>query len=184
MMTVWILNHNLTDFNYLSLSDQRSGSYPRHDGTPEHETWKPQEVWYHPADFKQEKGIPNFPSWSSSTTVCDAKAKHIIRNLIEKYVEFLPLASPTITDTDYDVINPLRILDCLDYEQSEFARYEWNGKISDIIKYEFYPDCIGEIPIFILPIFKRTKLFVTDAFKQLVEDYNLTGLEFRKVWEG
>ena len=184
MMTIWLLNHNLTDFNYLSLHDQRSGTYPRHDGAPELETWNPQEVWYHPADFKREKGIPNFPSWSSSTPVWDAKSQHLMRNLIDESVEFLPLVSPSITDTAYEVINPLRILDCLDYEQSEFAHYEWNKKISDIIKYEFHPRRIGETPIFILPKFKRTKRFVTGEFKQLVEDNNLTGLGFKKVWEG
>lgn len=189
MTTVWLLRKDTTHFNSLSLKARSKGVFPRLDGTPELETWNPQEVWYHPLDFNENKGIASFPSWGT-VNVCDAKAKQIISGLVDDHVEFLPLifhkgAHPESSATtgacdEYYAINPVTILDCLDHERSEFSSF---GPLKKIGKYVFKPDCIREIPIFILPISKRTKLFVTDAFKQLIEDYNLTGLEFKKVWE-
>lgn len=190
MTAVWLLDHNTIDFNDLSYRDERYGNFPRRDGTPEFETWEPQHLWYHPLDFQEDKGIANFPSWGG-VTICDAKAKAIMQELIDDCVEFLPLifhkgthpgayVTTTTSYGEYYVINPVKILDCLDHQRSEFSYF---GPLRKIDKYVFKPDCIGETPIFILPISKRTKLFVTDAFKQLVEDNNLTGLEFIKVWE-
>ena len=189
MTAVWRLDHNTEDFNAISVDDfntiitlhdgRRHRTFPRRDGTPELATWEPRHVWYHPLNFSKDKGAANFPSWSG-TTVCDAEAKQVIHDLIDDYVEFLPLLSPTIPDTEYHVINILTTLDCLDSEKTEFGYF---GSFKTIEKYVFKSHCIGETPIFKLPI-SRVKLFVTDAFKQLVEDNNLTGLKFRKVWEG
>lgn len=190
MTTVWLLRKDTTHFNSLSLKASGTGVFPRLDGTPELETWKPQEVWYHPLDFQENKGIASFPSWGT-VNVCDAKAKQIISELVDEHVEFLPLifhkgAHPESFATasscdEYYVISPVKILDCLDHEQSEFSSF---GPLKKIDKYVFKSNCIRGVPIFILPISKRTKLFVTDTFKQLVEDNKLTGLEFIKVWEG
>ena len=51
-----------------------------------------------------------------------------------------------------------------------------------IKRHKFKPDCVGDVPIFKLPGNPGTRPYVNDKFKQLIEDYNLTGLEFRKVW--
>ena len=182
MTTAWRLDHNTDSFNRLSVRDERYDFFPRYDGTPEFETWEPQYVWYHPLDFSEDKGIANFPSWGT-VLVCDEKAKDIIFDLVKNCVEFLPLASHTITDTIYYAINTM-IVDCLDYDRSEMTHSKFSKHISIIVKYEFNPDCITGIPIFKLPMFKRNMPFVTDEFKQLIEINNLTGLEFRKVWEG
>ena len=189
MTAVWLLRKDYNHFNSLSLKLGTKGVFPRADGTAELGTWKPQEVWYDPLKFQEEKGIANFPSWGS-ITVCDVKAKESISELVDDHVEFLPLVfhkvvHPTSYTTtasygEFYAVNPLKILDCLDHQRSKFSFF---GPLKKIDKYVFKPDCIGGVPTFILPISKRTKLFVTDAFKQLVEDNNLTGLEFRKVWE-
>ncbi len=189
MIKVWTLRHNVTDFNYLAARGKDLGTPPPVDrlplGTPQLKTWGERYIWYDPTEFRKNKGTANFPT-CSGTTVCDAEAKEIIRELIEDHVEFLPLAYyenfvDKAIDSKYFAINVLQILDCLDYERSEFSYY---GPLKKIIRYEFKSDCIRGIPIFKLPILNRVTTYVTDEFKQLVEDNNLTGLEFRKVWEG
>lgn len=184
MTTVWILDDNVTDFNYLVSRDQTSPPPRLGEGRSQLETWEQPEVWYHPLDFRKDLGMANFPSWSAVTVVCDLEAKQIISDLLENHVEFLPLASPTVTNTEYFAINVLQILDCLDYEGCEFTRFKSTGGIRSVRKFEFKRDRIGGIPIFKLPILRSISTYVNDEFKQLVEDNNLTGLEFRKVWEG
>ncbi|MCY4021360.1 MAG: hypothetical protein OXG39_18275 [Chloroflexi bacterium] len=183
MTIVWRLRSNVTDFNYLAPRPASIGTVPRRDGTSLIATWEPKEVWYHPLDFKKNKGIANFPMWSS-VIVCDAAAKDIIYELTKDCVEFLPLSSPTIPETEYFALNCVKVLDCLDMERSEFTRFEKTGGIRSIRRYEFKANCIDGIPVFKLPILNSARTFVTNEFKQLVEDNNLTGLEFQKVWEG
>ena len=183
MTTVWRLRRNVTDFNFLVSRPESIGTLPRRDGTSLIATWKPMEVWYHPLYFKKSKGIANFPTWSADT-VCDAAAKDIIYELVKDCVEFLALSSPRIPETEYFALNCVKVLDCLDMERSEFTRFEKTGGIRGIRKYEFKANCVDGVPVFKLPIRNRVRTFVTNEFKQLVEDNNLTGLEFQKVWEG
>ncbi|MCY4073054.1 MAG: hypothetical protein OXG60_17305 [Chloroflexi bacterium] len=198
MTTVWILSNNTADFNTLSVRDERYGTFPRLDGAPELSTWVPQQVWYDPLVFRQGRALANLPAWSVHT-VGDTLAKAVIQELIGDHVEFLPLdfqapvgdgslyspeALRSLSEKQYYVINVLTTLDCLDFDQSEFTYFESTGGIRSIRKRVFKPDCIGDTPIFKLPILNRVTTYVTDSFKQLVEDNNLTGLEFRKVWEG
>ena len=199
MTTVWRIHFNATDFNSLSnrpsildgntLSSrhERYGTFPQVVGTPQLETWEPQRVWYHPLDFQEDKGLANFPGWDAAAIVCDLNTQAIIRKLIEDHVEFLPLVyyegfADKEIDSKYFAINVLQILDCLDYERCEFTRFKSTGGIRSVRTFEFKPDCIGGIPIFKLPILRSIRTYVTDEFKQLVEDNNLTGLEFSKVW--
>ena len=187
MTTVWSLRHNVTDFNYLVSLDQQ-GAPPLGEGTSQLETWEPRQVWYHPLDFEKDLGMANFPRWSAVSIVCDAVAKEIIHKLLADHVEFLPLAyygtkflDGKVSDSKYSAINVLKILDCLDHKRIEFSYY---GSLKYISQLAFKPNCIGGTPIFKLPIQNSISTYVTNEFKQLVEDNNLTGLKFRKVWEG
>ena len=193
MTTVWVLRHDTAHFNTLSLRDSRYGTFPRLDGTSQFETWEPPQVWYDPIKFREGKALADFPAWSVHT-VGDTKAKVIMEESIAEHVEFLPLVflkwtdSEHLTTTSYDdeyfVFNVLTTLDCLDIDRSEFAYFESTGAIRNIRKCVFKPEYIRDTPIFKLPILNRVTTYVTDSFKQLVDDNNLTGLEFRKVWEG
>ena len=138
---------------------------------------------YNDTDERHER-IPNFPGLSSCIT-CDEKAKSILDELIHDHADFLPLTSHTITDKQFYILHFKTILDCLDNERSEFARLQ-AGYIMGIRRHVFKSDCIGDTPIFRLPIAGSPpgRPYVNDKFKQLVEDHHLTGLEFRKVWEG
>ena len=91
----------------------------------------------------------------------------------------------TIKDRQLYILYPKTILDCLDNDLSEFVRLR-SGYIIGIRKHVFEPTYIGETPIFRLPIAgsPSSRPYVNDEFKQLVETNELTGLEFRKVWEG
>lgn len=151
-------------------------------------TWPPIYVEYDTfvyddMDERYER-VPNFPSISGNIT-CDEESKLILDEFVYAHVEFLPLLSHTIKERQLYILYPKTILDCLDNEKSEFVRTR-SGYLRGIRKHVFKTACIGDTPIFRLPIAgsPSSRPYVNDEFKQLVEDNKLTGLEFRKVWEG
>ena len=103
----------------------------------------------------------------------------MLDELVKDHIDFLPLLSDTITDRRLYILHPITELDCLDSERSEFSRLS-SGYIMGIKRHKFKPDCVGDVPIFKLPGNPGTRPYVNDKFKQLIEDYNLTGLEFRR----
>ena len=145
--------------------------------------WRPVYVQVVDEWGSRHEPMPSFPGLSMHIT-CNEEIKSILDGLLHKHVDFLPLASHMIRDEQYYILYPKTILDCLDNEQSEFSRFQ--RYILGVKKYIFKPDCIGNTPIFRLPIAGSPigQPYVNDKFKQLVEENNLTGLRFRKVWEG
>lgn len=132
MKTIWKLDQNTKSYKYLAVHDERIGGFPRLDGTSILKEWEPLYIRYSRLDPVVEKEIPNFPSLSG-ILVCDTQAKDIIFESIKDHIEFLPLASHTITDTQYFAINALKVIDCLDHNFSEFKRL-MSGKIRGINK--------------------------------------------------
>jgi len=47
----------------------------------------------------------------------------------------------------------------------------------------FLPECYGEKPIFKIPEWVLSDVFVTDAFKDIVEQNELKGLIFKEIPE-
>ena len=150
-------------------------------------TWRPIYVAYNTSvddtfDERHER-VPNFPRLSGFIT-CDENAKSVLHDLVSDHVDFLPLLSDKITDKQYFVFYPRIELDCLDVERLEYG-FSLPGKRRPYIEtYAFQPDCIGDTPIFILPRGTRFDPFVSDRFKDAIESNNLTGLQFKKIWEG
>ena len=151
-------------------------------------TWPPIYVEYDTfvyenMDERYER-VPNFPSISGNIT-CDEESRLILDELVYDHVEFLPLLSHTIKDRQLYILYPKKILDCLDNKRSDFVRTR-TGYIRGISSHVFRPDSIGDTPIFRLPIAgsPSSRPYVNDEFKQQIEENNLTGLEFKRVWEG
>ncbi|GEM_PF-2364061 len=185
MPRVWLLQVDTKNYKYLGTRNERVDIIPILDGSSRLDDWKPLNVRFDPYDFDNEKNIPNFISLSGFP-VCDSKTKVIIQEVVGSSIEFLPLVyytdEDTInTETIYYIINPVEIVDCLDHNNSEF-QYLKSGTISKILKYSFEPDCTNNTTIFKLKEQRRSGIYVNDDFKQIVEENNLTGLKFKKVW--
>lgn len=182
-MKIWRIEVD-SDYKSLGYDNERHVrqimSYERGE-MPE---WRPVYVQVVDEWGSKHEHMPSFPGLSMDIT-CGEESKSILEGLLHGHVDFLPLASHTIRDDQYYIVYPRTILDCLDNELSEFRRMS-SGYIVGVAKYAFKPDCIRATPIFRLPIAGSPigRPYVNDTFKQLVEDNNLTGLEFRKVWEG
>ena len=185
-MMIWQIE---TSSEYLSLVDAnradlrrraayRSGKLPERDPT-----YVKYMMWVSDETDERHERIPNFPGLSSDIA-CDTKAKLILEPLIQGHAEFLLLRSETITDKQYYLLWTATILGRQVTEENE------NVSTRDGIKLPFRhksfildPSYFDDVPIFRLPGVSEIDVFVTDKFKQLVEENNLTGLEFTKIWE-
>lgn len=83
----------------------------------------------------------------------------------------------------YYILNILNVLDCIDYEKSEFRKL-MDQYIIDVNKYVFKNNVRG-IPIFkiYLDCIINLDTYVNDEFKNLIEENKLEGFKFTEVFE-
>ena len=180
---IWKLN---TDSEYLSLGlvdefdarvmlDYSRGKVPR---------WAPVRVTYSTDVYddtdKRHERVPNFPSLSTRIT-CDDEAKSTVEDMLKGYAEFLPLVSDEKVEKQYYILHPTRVIDCEDRDRSDWEDFiKGRPDIGrSVHRFAFKRRLIGDAPMFILPGSAGRSPFVTDRFKQLIEDNNLTGLTFK-----
>ena len=126
---------------------------------------------------KKERLKPN-PDFARGYIVmcCSEKARLTIEPLVNAQVEFLPLMTPI--DTYYEM--NIQRIPCLDVENSVVKRFK-DGEIMRAEKYAFHWEFLDGQHIFWAMELGKTPTFVSDVFKQLVEENGLTGLEFFSV---
>ncbi|WMT43154.1 hypothetical protein RE628_13320 [Paenibacillus sp. D2_2] len=96
-------------------------------------------------------------------------------------VELLPLQHPS---KRFYAVNVIRLIDALDYENSEVEYVEGQpGFVRDVNRFAFKLDVIQESQIFMIPEYKSLRIFVTDTFKEAVEDNGLKGFTFELLWD-
>lgn len=143
--------------------------YRPYDKAPE--TWKPIPVAIEKMDKQGE-----FPSLSTAR-VFSSKALQILKPLIEKSVEFLPLQCDL---GEFVMLKPTSI-DCLDYERAKVKRFSSSDRVMNVLSYAFKSGSINDKNIFKIPE-ARARVFVSQEFKDYVEKNNLEGLIFREIY--
>lgn len=111
--------------------------------------------------------------------ILNERAVQTLAPYLEKNVELLPLQHPT---KSYYAVNVTRLIDGLDYERSEVEFIRPNV-VKNVSRFVFKLDIIKDYPIFKIPEFKRTRVFVTDTFKEAVEANGLKGFTFELLWD-
>lgn len=81
------------------------------------------------------------------------------------------------------MVNVINVIDGLDIPCSDVRIDEEYNVIIGIKRYAFHLDIIEHQPIFKLPIFKGTHIFMTDEFRDRVIEEGLTGFDFTEVWD-
>lgn len=86
-------------------------------------------------------------------------------------------------DKEFFAINVTTVLDCIDYESSEYETFKSSGRIMCFIKYSFIEDEIKNVHIFKTKDETLGYPFVSEAFRQRVLESDLTGFKFELVWD-
>jgi hypothetical protein len=125
------------------------------------------------------KGLPkgDFPVLPIAAPVFGERAFEVLAPLVKNSVEFIPL----ICDGEkLYLVNVIDMLDCLDQERSTIKRFS-NGSISHVLHYEFTNTALLTGKGIFKLIGKPVTVFVTDAFKKLIDEYELKGLMWKPL---
>lgn len=175
-MKIWHLKTKANDFENLGWDDSVSIDEIRsYDGRSKKENWKPVRV-----KRLYDRNYSNTPSLSSHVPVFDKVAVNTMKSLISKSVEILPLLCE---DGEFFAINVINVIDCIDYDNSSYEMYDHGKRIMCFNKYAFIEEKVKGKHIFKIIDEPRRSPFVSDEFKKLVEESNLTGFKFVLVWD-
>lgn len=118
--------------------------------------------------------------------IVSKKFKDLIKK-IEEDIQFLPVkivdfeSKYQIENDEYFVTNVLGIVDALNLEDSDYRIMDLDGeKIYSVRKYAVSQDKINNKNLFKLKG-DEIPLFVSETFKRLVKESNITGCEFLEI---
>lgn len=146
------------------------------DGVEKIKDWIPVQVqrMYHNRKFSNTPGLsPHLP-------VFDKKAVSVLDDLIKGNAEILPL---DCKNKDFYLINVTNVIDCINYEKSEYKTFNDGIRIMRFIKYVFNERYINGVDLFKLKDEPLKRPFVSDKFRKRVLDSNLTGFIFELAWD-
>ncbi len=149
------------------------------DGTSVASGWEPVAVYRFDAEGKRGHG--DFSTLNAVPTFT-GRAVEALSDLLEGCGELLPL---TVADGgEAYAYNVTRLSDALDRERAKFEYYR-SGGIMAVDDYVFDPEGVVGETIFKLAVQPRGYEYVTDRFRDRVEQAGLTGFRWRPpVWSG
>lgn len=141
--------------------------------------WKPLKAVY-----KKKKGESfHFPYLTPGKLVLNDKSLSILKPLIVDLVEILPLQN---AEYNFFICNVTNILDCVDHTKSVPIISRATNKVFSYEYMYLHEDMIigsEKRHIFKVPELVRTRIYVSDEFRNTVLDAGLKGLDFHQVWD-
>ncbi|MEV6556490.1 DUF1629 domain-containing protein [Nocardia sp. NPDC051756] len=147
-------------------------------GVPKLDSWPLMEMKSAREDGSK---VPSDFPWSlSATLLLKDRAIDVLGPGLEEFGELLPARFP---DARLAVLNVLNVVDALDEESSEIARFE-SGEIMMVESHVFRPDRIPARAVFKIPqAVYNGEIFYTDEIVREFEDSGFTGLWFKALWD-
>ena len=161
--TAGILPENISDYRKVDFK-----------GKALEETWEPIEM-KKVDDFEMKDAL----DLSFQVPVVSKTAARALKDEVTDDVEFLEM---NVENNKYYAMNIVNVIDALDEEKSVFDIMPGNIKFF-FEKYAFLKEKIKNQKIFKIKEEKRSKVFVTEELKNKIEEENLEGFDFIKVWE-
>lgn len=140
------------------------------------------EVELYPSSHQTEKGksIGDVYPVEVSAVVVNERCFNIIKPYIQGAVQVLNAKRET---QQLFALNVTEIRDCLDREKSKLKLFSSSGRIMRIEKYAFRREMLRNAFIFKIPEEVHTHPYVTDDFKNLIEQNGIKGFKFVLVWQ-
>ncbi len=175
-MKIWHLDCNVDDYENLTwLNEIDIDEVQSYDGRSKIENGNPIAV-----RRMYDREFSNTPGLSSHIPVFDEEAIDILSDLLDGHAEILPL---DCQDGEFYAINITKVLDCIDYDKSEYKMFRDGKRIMRFKKYEFKEEMVKGKHIFKIVDEPLRRPFVSDEFRQRIIDNQLTGFVFELVWD-
>ncbi|MBJ6361121.1 imm11 family protein [Paenibacillus sp. GCM10012307] len=125
-----------------------------------------------------KKSYNDFPNYRIGKPVVSASVKKIIEPYIKDEVEFLPLLHDHL---ELYMVNVTKVLDCVDWKRSDIRTYD-DGEFAGFNKLVFDFSKIPE-GTYMFKFRERTttRVYITQALKELIERNKFKGLDFSVV---
>lgn len=177
-MRVWEFDVDI--IRYKSYNQKNYGDIESElfDGRILQDSWKIVEFVPTKDEKGQKREFGDVSSWLS-VPLFQGEAIDKLKPLIGDSIEILPI---NVAEKDYKIINVIKVLDCIDYDNAEVKRLP-SGGVLRFLKYAFQKDVVENEHIFRIKEKPGSRLFVSDDFKKVVEENNLTGFKFELVWD-
>ncbi len=173
-MRIWHLSADSDNFNNIVPVNESNWSKFEFDGTWIQNDWNPVEV-----KTLKEIQYSDFLALVPGVPVFSKKALKHLAELINESVEVLPLVH---NKEKLFAINVIKVLDCVDYDKSEYKKFTSSNRIMRFVRYEFIKEKLMNTHIFKIKDEPSKRPFVSDTFRNRVLEYGLKGFEFEEVW--
>ena len=144
------------------------------DGTPLADGWIPIPVQHEPGVRRPSA----FPWCGHNVVVMRQRALDVLRPIVERHGEILPLAS---RGEPLFMLNVTTVVDGLDQAASELVRFA-DGAIMDIPRHAFRADVISGVDVFKLSGLRASMVYVTGKVIQAALAAGLDGFAWEKLW--
>lgn len=121
---------------------------------------------------KKDKPIGDVFSVEVSSVCLNEKAYKVLKPYLEKHCQIFEILSQ---DEKIFIVNVTDMIDCLDYDKSEIKRFPSSGRVMRVMKYVFKIEKLMDAIIFKLPEFPKSISYVTEEFKNVVEENDIKG---------
>lgn len=176
-MKIWHLDFEVDEYNNLIVQDEEDLESLEFNGNSKSNIWQPMNVKIYGrkplSDVTCLSLIPGIP-------VFNKKALEVLDAFINDSVEILSL---NCNKGEFFAINVINILDCIDYDKSEYISFKSSGRIMRFEKYVFIKESVKEKHIFKIIDEPRRRAFVSDEFRNKVLESSLTGFKFELAWD-
>lgn len=175
-MKLWKLDCDVDTYENLTWKKKISvDELQSFDGRKKAGSWKPVRL---ERIYGREYG--NSIGLASHIPVFDKKAVGALKDFLAGNAEILPV---DCEDGDFYMVNVIKVLDCIDYDKSEYKTFSDGIRIMRFKKYSFIENAVRGEHLFKIKDEPRRRPLVSDEFKQRVADYGLTGFCFELAWD-
>lgn len=175
-MKIWHLDFELDEFdNLIPVKELSLDEIQSFNGSSKKKLWKSMDV-----KKMEDKKLSNAPGFYSHIPVFDKVTLETVKDLIDDYAEALQLSC---TDGEFYLINVIEILNGIDYNKAQFKTFRDGKRIMRFEKYAFIEAAVNKKHIFKIIDEPLRKPFVSDEFRQRIEDNELKGFKFELVWD-
>lgn len=131
-------------------------------------------VEIYPVEGMKDMDLAKF--WTGEEPILtNDRAKECLEDLLNDFVEFVPLKCD---DRTLYMLHVVTVIEALDNENK---RYGKSADGRDVVRYDFIPERVEGIPIFKTKLENHvhsTDIFVSPELKAIVEQNHLTGVKF------
>ena len=175
-MKIWILDSDVDNYeNVITNGTPDLDFLSSFDGRRKEAEWDILSV----ARMYGNRDMSNTPGFSPHILIVDEKAYDALKDVLKNDAEFLPVE---LEGKRLYILNVIKVLDCIDYDKSEYKTFRDGKRIMRFKKYAFIESAIVGNEIFKIKDEPLKRPFVTTKFKDIVENSNLTGFKFELVW--